>query len=443
MALEWIDTTFEEVCDIKRGASPRPIHDWLALSGVPWVKISDATAAQTPFIQKTAEYIKKEAAPKSVEVFPGDFILSNSATPGIPKFMQIHACVHDGWLILRNFRNLDKWYCYYLLLNDREKLVRQGNGSVFTNLKTEILKKHQIKLPPLSYQTQVADILKTLDDRITLLQETNQTLDRLAQTIFKSWFINFDPVKANASGLKGSTIDDETLSLFPSAFVESELGEIPEGWTIDRMGNVAVVTDYVANGSFASLKENVTLLDEPGYALYVRTTDYNSGFKGDFRYVSKASYDFLSKSSLEGNEVIISNVGDVGTVFRPPAWLGMPMTLGSNAVALKAPEISKYLYFHFSSEKGQNAIQSIVTGSAQLKFNKTNFRDLKILIPNKRILERFEKITETLLAKHDANKSHIASLKKVRDGLLPKLMSGQISLKNAELETAKSMDRLQ
>ena len=133
---------------------------------------------------------------KSVEVRPGDLILSNSATPGIPKFMGIDACIHDGWLLLRNLRNLDKQFAYYLLLHERPKLVAQGNGSVFTNLKTEILKNHLVQLPPISEQRAIAHILGTLDDKIELNRRRNQTLEAMARALFKDWFVDFGPVRA-------------------------------------------------------------------------------------------------------------------------------------------------------------------------------------------------------------------------------------------------------
>jgi type I restriction enzyme S subunit len=132
MASEWVVTRFGDLCDISRGASPRPIQEWVAAEGVPWVKISDASAAGSRYIERTSECIRPEGRSKSVSVFPGDLILSNSATPGIPMFMGIEACIHDGWLLLRNFRGLDKLYAYYLLLHERRALVEQGSGSVFT-----------------------------------------------------------------------------------------------------------------------------------------------------------------------------------------------------------------------------------------------------------------------------------------------------------------------
>ena len=99
MTSSWRKAAFKEFCDITRGASPRPIHDYLGAEGMPWIKIADATAESSRYITKTKEKIKLDGVRASVEVFPGDLILSNSATPGLPKFLKINACIHDGWMV--------------------------------------------------------------------------------------------------------------------------------------------------------------------------------------------------------------------------------------------------------------------------------------------------------------------------------------------------------
>jgi type I restriction enzyme S subunit len=330
-------------------------------------------------------------------------------------------------------------YLYYVFTQLGSELeAAGGGGSVYTNVSKSRFSDIEIPIPTLREQSEISSFLGALDDRITLLRENNATLEAIAQSIFKSWFVDFDPVYAKAEGRVPQGMDEATAALFPDAFEETELGMVPKCWQVKKISDSVFVTDYVANGSFASLKENVTLLDDPSYALYVRTTDFNSGFKGDFRYVDERAYKFLSKSSLDGSEVIISNVGDVGTVFIPPSWLGLPMTLGGNAIALKAPKMSSYLYYHFTSNKGQHDIQSIVTGSAQRKFNKTNFRDLRILIPDAPVLTNFEAVAGELISRCQTNNAQIKSLSELRDALLPRLISGQLRIADAEAELEKA-----
>lgn len=159
-------------------------------------------------------------------------------------------------------------------------------------------------------------------------------------------------------------------------------GELPSTWKTERIGDYAeVITDYVANGSFASLAENVEYKDEPDYAVLIRLTDYNNDFNGKFVYINQSAYEFLGKSKLFGGEIIISNVGaNVGTVFRCPQ-LDTKMSLAPNAIMLKTKGDDDFYYYWFSSRNGQHSLKSIVTGSAQPKFNKTNFRDLLVPVP--------------------------------------------------------------
>lgn len=165
----------------------------------------------------------------------------------------------------------------------------------------------------------------------------------------------------------------------------------------DSLGNICTtVTDYVANGSFKALKENVSHKNaQDGYAILIRLADYRNKFKGPFEYIDRHGYNFLSKTKLYGNEIIISNVGaHLGTVFRTPT-LGTPMSLGPNAILLKTKYIDDYYYYFFTSKKGQALLKTIVSGSAQPKFNKTDLKKLIVPIPS---LDEQNKISRKLLA---------------------------------------------
>lgn len=159
-------------------------------------------------------------------------------------------------------------------------------------------------------------------------------------------------------------------------------GEIPSHWQIKSIEEIAeVVTDYVANGSFASLKNNVQYLSEPDYAVLIRLVDFNKSFSGDFVYINKSSYDFLKKSQLIGGEIIISNVGaNVGTVFKTPN-LNMKMALAPNSVMLRTKYCDDFYFHWLKSRYGQHMISAIISGSAQPKFNKTEFRKMLVPVP--------------------------------------------------------------
>lgn len=146
----WVVKKLNDTLRIVRGASPRPIDDYMAESGCPWIKISDATAINHWFIIGTKEYIKEEGVKSSRELQPGTLILSNSASPGIPKIVQIRACVHDGWLIVDSYKNgLYNEFMLFYFENFRSKIINMGSGSIFKNLKTEYIKDLNIAIPPI------------------------------------------------------------------------------------------------------------------------------------------------------------------------------------------------------------------------------------------------------------------------------------------------------
>lgn len=181
-------------------------------------------------------------------------------------------------------------------------------------------------------------------------------------------------------------------------------GNVPTGWKICKVKDYStVVTDYVANGSFASLAKNVSYKDTEDEAILIRLTDFNNGFNGNFVYIDNHAYEFLSKSKLFGGEIIISNVGaNVGTVFKCP-YLDKKMSLAPNSIMLKTLGNDDFYYYWFSSRNGQHSLKSIVTGSAQPKFNKTNFRDLEIPVPPIETQNRIVSILKSIDSKIELN----------------------------------------
>ena len=173
---------------ISRGASPRPIQNYLTTTGHSWVKISDVTSLSTPFLFETKEYITDEGTNHSVAVYPKDLILSNSATPGIPVFMETNAFVHDGWLIIKDFKRITPNYLFWVLKNDRNIILSQGNGSIFTNLKTDILKSHEIPVPSKEKMEKLDNLYSTILLKIKHLTKENLKLNELKQLYLKKFF---------------------------------------------------------------------------------------------------------------------------------------------------------------------------------------------------------------------------------------------------------------
>lgn len=179
-------------------------------------------------------------------------------------------------------------------------------------------------------------------------------------------------------------------------FKKTKLGAIPSNWEVKPIKEIAeTVTDYVANGSFASLAENVTYKNEEDVAILIRLVDYNNRFQGGFVFIDEHAYQFLAKSKLFGDEIIISNVGaNVGTVFRCPK-LPYKMSLAPNSIMVKFNGNNDFYFHWLRSYNGQQMLKSIVTGSAQPKFNKTNFKEMLVPVPP---LEEQNKIAAILSA---------------------------------------------
>ena len=165
---------------------------------------------------------------------------------------------------------------------------------------------------------------------------------------------------------------------------KSHYRQLPDGWYECELGEIAkIVTDFVASGSFASLRENVKYYDSPNHAILVRTKDFSNNFEKDLVYTDKHGYTFLSNSNLYGGELILPNIGaSIGKVFIMPK-LEHLTTLAPNSIMVRCwDEITlKWLYYFFCSGIGQNALKEISSSTAQGKFNKTDFKGISIPIP--------------------------------------------------------------
>ena len=147
---------------IKRGGSPRPITDYLVPDGLPWLKISDFSFGQR-YVYEPHEYIKPEGLSKTKLVKKGSLIVTNSASPGIPIFLGRDMCLHDGFLYFESISNkIIPLYLFYFLLNHRDDLKSQGNGSIFVNLKKEILERTIIDLPSIDEQLHIVNTISIL-----------------------------------------------------------------------------------------------------------------------------------------------------------------------------------------------------------------------------------------------------------------------------------------
>ncbi|HLR42354.1 MAG TPA: restriction endonuclease subunit S [Pseudogracilibacillus sp.] len=424
--MKFDEYTLEEVTEkIFSGGTPKTKESEYWNGKYNWLSSGET---RKDFIKDTEKYITESGIKNSSTKLAksNDVVIASAGqghTRGQTSYLLIDTYINQSIIALRaNTSILNPLYLYYNLSSRYSELRSISDShSSRGSLTTKLLKELKMKLPSLVEQKKVTKLLYCIDKKIKVNNSLISNLEELAQTLFKRWFVDFEFPNEEGKPYKSSG----------GKMVESELGVIPEGWDVTNIQSMPVIiSDHVANGSFASIKKNVQIVEDEDYALFLRNTDLKQDLQGERRYVTKSSYDFLKKTQLFGGEVIISNVGDVGTIHRCPS-LNRPMVLGNNLIVIQPTEqnemLNTYFYFLFKSFEGKKLIKSITSGSVQMKFNKTDFRNMKIVIP-----ESFEKmnmnILKKILLKVDLLKQEIESLSNLRDTLLPKLLSGEIEL---------------
>ncbi|WP_420555358.1 restriction endonuclease subunit S [Neptuniibacter marinus] len=453
MGSEWKEVKLSDVCEIRRGSSPRPIVNYITkTTGMPWVKIADATECNSRLINKTNQYIKEEGVCRSVIVHKGDLILSNSGTAGLPKFMGITACIHDGWQVLKKLNGITKEYLYYTLIYLRPHLLHNANDSTMKNLTLDMVRDAKIRLPSLHRQEKIAQILSSIDKKIQLNRQTNQTLEQMAQALFKSWFVDFDPVIDNALAAgkpipeelqaraqrrqqqlakpDHQPLPDDVRQLFPSEFEETEeLGWIPKGWERVLSGNIVDVRD----GTHDSPKKS-----EEGFPLVTSRHITSGTLKLEDTYlISKEDYDAVNKrSEVSTGDILLTMIGTVGI---PYLVLEQPALFAIKNVGLfrtsVAPSFKNYLYQLLLSPNMKNYLEARMAGTTQKYLSLKALRNLEMVLPKPQILDEYNNISNVLNLKIKSNLESIATLEKLRDTLLPKLISGELRLPESLLDS--------
>ena len=270
-----------------------------------------------------------------------------------------------------------------------------------SNINAQKLSQLYIPIPPYKEQERIVNSVQRWTTLINNIEiEKSDLVVSVAETKFKildlaihGKLVPQDPTDEPASVL--------LKRINPKAEIacdNPQYGKLPKGWCFVSVGNyVNLVTDFVASGSFASLRENVKYYNSPEYAILVRTKDFQNNFQNELVYTDKHGYDFLEKSNLHGGELVFSNVGSIGKVFIVP-HLKQKMTLAPNAIMVRFhhDEHQKWFYYLFQSSTGLNLLHSITSATAIGKFNKTDFKKLVIPIPplseQHRIVEKIEEL---------------------------------------------------
>ncbi len=318
-----------------------------------------------------------ELLSKYTMVAPNDIVVNGLNLNYDLKSLRIARVREEGiitsaYIVLRPRNGANSsFYNYYLKALDFQKVFHGMGVGIRLTLSYNELRGMLLPVPSFEEQKRIADYLDEkcgeIDSLISLQEQMIAQLSDYKQSVI---------TEAVTKGL------DPNAQLVPSGI--DWIGDVPEGWKLARMDYIcSVITDFVASGSFESLRENVPYLDTPDYAMLVRTADLSGTAKSDKRvYISEHSYIFLKNSNLFGEEIVLPNIGaSVGDVYMVPAGLYEKMSLGPNSIMLKTKYCDRYYYYYYYGEPGKRSVINMCQSTAQPKFNKTELRSLRVLLP--------------------------------------------------------------
>ena len=291
-------------------------------------------------------------------------------------------------------------------------------------------------LPPLWQQQAIAHILGTLDDKIELNRRMNETLEAMARAIFKSWFVDFDPVRAKADGRQPAGMDAATAALFPDSFEDSPLGKIPKGWKVRTLEGVLAIleTGSRPKGGVGGITEGVPSIGAES-VVSIGRFDYRKT-----KYVPADFYLRMNKGKLQSRDVLIYKDGGRPGEYEPHVSMfgdGFPFIkccINEHVYRLRTVNSlgQTYLYFWLTSDASMDEMRIKGTGVAIPGLNSTAVKSLAALVPFEALAERFNGICEPFIARIFCNCLESRNLSKLRDNLLPKLLSGEVRVPEAE-----------
>lgn len=319
-------------------------------------------------------------------------------------------------------------FLYYALTNSevRHDLIARSSGTTVTGIRQSELRKVEVPIPPLPEQRRIAHILGTLDDKIENNRKTAKTLEDMAQAIFQSWFVDFDPVRAKMAGeskesiCKRLKLTPEILDLFPDRQVDSELGEIPEGWEVGTFGDLAEIvggsTPSTNNSEywFSGIHSWATPKDLSGLSLPILLATENK--------ITDAGLQQVSSRLLPIGTVLLSSRAPIGYL----AITQIPVAINQGFIAMKPHNHEDGIFLMLLVKQNMEEIISRANGSTFLEISKAKFRPIPVVSPTQDILNFFAKLTMSLFLQMVSLEKMTQSLTAQRDILLPKLISGEI-----------------
>ncbi len=342
----------------------------------------------------------------------------------------------------------------------RKDIQRQATGSVQDNINLQTLERLKFKIPKVDEQKKIAAFLNNFDKKITLNRQINQTLEQMAQALFKSWFVDFDPVIDNALDAGNpipetlaeraarrqtarasddfQPLPDDVRLLFPNEFEESELGWIPKGWGVKELKKLVDISSSKRIFSKEYQDEGIP---------FYRGKEISELSKGrrvqSDIFISEDRFkEFQDKYGVpKEGDILITSVGTIGNTYLVEKSDRFYFKDG-NLTWIKAYHdlfIPHYFIEWFKSSHGKEVIESIKIGTTQQAITINSLNSIKILQANSSVHELFEEYVRSIFLKVRLNNTESNNLEDIRDTLLPKLISGQLRLDSPEIEKAKSL----
>ncbi len=413
--------------------------------GVPIIKGGNLT---TDFINEDKyDYLTEEKADKlkASNAFPLDIVITHRGTIGqvglIPENSKYSRYVvsQSQLKVTLDQKKMNPYYLYYFFkskIGQHRLLMNASQVGVpaIAQASTSV-KKILVPHPKLDEQNKIVKVLLSLDDKIELNRKMNQTLEEMAQALFKSWFVDFDPVHARAKAkseadletlAKELGISKEVLELFPSEFEESELGLIPKGWEVALIGNKL---DVLLGGTPSRQNDS--------YWTNGTVSWINSGMVNKFRITEESELiteEAVRRSSTKLLPMKTTVLAITGATLGQVSLLEIDSCANQSVIGLPETDELNHSFIYPCICYAIKDLMLHQTGGAQQHINKGNVENYQIVFPDKKILEKYVLAAKPLMNKISNNSFEIQSLQKTRDLLLPKLLSGELSVEGIETD---------
>jgi type I restriction enzyme S subunit len=273
-------------------------------------------------------------------------------------------------------------------------------------------------------QSEIASLLGALDNRITLLRETNATLEAIAQALFKSWFVDFDPVHAKMQGRTPEGMDESTAALFPDSFEESELGLVPKGW---RVQSFRETIQIIGGGTPKTSNPDFWDGDIPWFSVVDAPAASDVFVVDTQKHITQAGLTGSSTKLLPTGTTIISARGTVGRL----ALTGCPMTMNQSCYGLRGVAGDSF-FTYFSTKRLVEQLKQRAHGSVFDTITQETFAGVLMCFPNEGAIAAFENSVESLMLRIRENLVQAQTLATLRDTLLPRLISGALRLPDGD-----------